>query len=262
MVVPEEHSEGHPEGRIALVTGAGGPMGLAVAERLAADGVAGLFLADISAGRLDAATQALREILGRERVRGLRADITVGDQARAVADAALEGFGRVDLLVNLVGGMRSAQLYTPFLEMDEARWRQTFDLNLMGGFHLMQALVPGMMARAFGRVVNIASIVYGGAHGQADYAAAKAAVASLTRSLAAEFAPHVTVNCIAPGLTNTSVTRNMPEAESRRLLADSFIQRMAEPSEIAAAISFFLREESRFVTGEILSVSGGTRPRL
>jgi len=249
-------------GRIALVTGAGGPMGLAVAERLAADGVAGLFLADISGGRLEGATLALRERLGDAPVQGLRADLSVTAEAQAVAGAALDAFGRVDLLVNLVGGLRSASLYTPFLEMDEARWRQTFDLNLMGGFHLMQALVPGMLARGFGRIVNIASIVYGGEKGQSDYAAAKAAVASMTRSLAAEFAPDVTVNCIAPGLTNTSVTRNMPEEVGRQLVAGAFIPRMAEPAEIAAAVSFFLREESRFVTGEILAVSGGIRPHL
>ena len=246
------------QGRVALVTGAGGPMGRAVALRLLAEGVAVLVLTDISARRLDETAQAV----GDRPLLAHRADVTRADEAHALAGAALAAFGRVDLLVNLVGGIRSTTLYTPFLEMDEARFRATFDLNLMGGFHLMQALVPGMIGRQFGRVVNVASIVFGGEKGQSDYAAAKAAVASLTRSLAAEFAPHVTVNCVAPGLTNTSVTRAMPPDEAARLVAGSFIPRLAEPEETAAAIAFFLRDEARFVTGEIMAVSGGVHPHL
>ncbi|MCW1934964.1 SDR family NAD(P)-dependent oxidoreductase [Pararhodobacter zhoushanensis] len=249
-------------GRIALVTGAGGPMGRAVAARLVAEGVAGLVLTDISARRLEETAATLRALPGAPRLVVQRADVTLAAEARAVAEAALAAFDQVDLLVNLVGGLRSRALYTPFLSMDETRWRQTFDLNLMGGFHLMQALVPGMIDRGFGRIVNVASIVFAGEKGQADYAAAKAAVASLTRSLAAEFAPHVTVNCVAPGLTNTSVTRNMPAAETARLVAGSFIPRLAEPEETAAAIAFFLRDEAAFVTGEILAVAGGIHPHL
>lgn len=249
-------------GHVALVTGAGGPMGRAVTDRLVADGVGALVLTDISGTRLEQAATDLRDRLGGDRVVSLRADVTLAAEARAVAEAGIAAFGRVDLLANLVGGLRSNRLYTPFLDMGEDQWRQTFDLNLLGGFHLMQAVVPGMIARRFGRVINVSSIVFGGEKGQADYAAAKAAVASLTRSLAAEFAPHVTVNCVAPGLTNTSVTRNMPEAEATRLTGAAFIPRMGEPEEIAAAISFFLREEARFVTGEIMAVAGGIHPHL
>ena len=249
-------------GHIALVTGAGGPMGRAVTDRLVADGVVSLVLTDISGTRLEQAASDLRDRLGADHVVALRADVTLAAEARAVAEAGLAAFGRVDLLVNLVGGLRSTRLYTPFLEMGEDQWRQTFDLNLLGGFHLMQALVPGMIVRRFGRVVNVASIVFGGEKGQSDYAAAKAAVASLTRSLAAEFAPHVTVNCVAPGLTNTSVTQNIPAGEAARLTSTAFIPRMAEPAETAAAISFFLREDARFVTGEIMAVAGGIHPHL
>lgn len=249
-------------GRIALISGAGGPMGRAVALRLAAEGAAGLALTDISARRLEETAALLRALPDGPVVVAERADVTLAAEAGAVVAAALAAFGRVDLLVNLVGGLRSPDLYQPFLSMDERRWRQTFELNLMGGFHLMQALVPGMIDRGFGRVVNTASIVFGGEKGQADYAAAKAAVASLTRTLAAEFAPHVTVNCVAPGLTNTSVTRNMPPAEVARLVAGSFIPRLAEPEETAAAVAFFLRDEAAFVTGEVLAVSGGVHPHL
>ena len=245
-------------GRIAAVTGAGGPMGRAVIDRLVADGIAGLALTDISGRRLEEAVAALAP---RVRVASLRGDVTRADEARAFADAAL-ALGQVDILVNLVGGLRSHRLYTPFLDMTEDQWRATMDLNLMPGFHLIRAFAPGMLDRGWGRIVNVASIVFGGEAGQADYAAGKAAVASLTRSLAAEFAPSVTVNCVAPGLTRTSVTRNIPAEEAERLVAQGMIHRMAEPEETAAAIAFFLRDDARFLTGEMLSVSGGIRPHL
>ena len=169
---------------------------------------------------------------------------------------------RISAVCSIRLRLRSDRLYTPFLEMTEAQFRATFDLNLMGGFHLIRAFAPGMLARGWGRIVNVASIVLGGEAGQADYAAAKAAVASLTRSLAAEFAPAVTVNCVAPGLTRTSVTRNIPAAEAARLVAAAMNPRMAEPSETAAAIASFLREDAGFLTGEMLAVSGGIRPHL
>lgn len=245
--------------RIAAVTGAGGPMGRAVVRRLVADGIAGLALTDISGTRLAETAAALPEGLP---VFALRADVTLAVEAGAFAQGALHALGRVDCLVNLVGGLRSPRLYTPFLQMDEAQWRATFDLNLMPGFHLIRAFAPGMLERRWGRIVNVASIVYGGEAGQADYAAAKAAVASLSRSLAAEFAPHVTVNCVAPGLTDTSVTRNIPAAEAERLLAHAMNRRMADPDETADAIAHFLSECARFLTGEMLSVSGGIRPHL
>lgn len=245
--------------RIAAVTGAGGPMGRAVVRRLVADGVAGLALTDISGTRLAETAAALPTGLP---VFALRADVTLAVEAGAFAQGALQALGRVDCLVNLVGGLRSPRLYTPFLQMDEAQWRATFDLNLMPGFHLIRAFAPGMLARGWGRIVNVASIVYGGEAGQADYAAAKAAVASLSRSLAAEFAPHVTVNCVAPGLTDTSVTRTIPAVEAERLIAQAMNKRMADPDETANAIAHFLSEGARFLTGEMLSVSGGIRPHL
>jgi 3-oxoacyl-[acyl-carrier protein] reductase len=112
----------------------------------------------------------------------------------------------------------------------------------MGGFHLIRAFVPGMLARGAGRVVNVATLVFGGEAGQADDAAVKAAV--------------------APGLTRTSVTAKMPKAEAARLLALAHDRRMAEPAEIAEAVAFFASEPARFITGEILAVAGGVHPHL
>ena len=246
----------------AAVTGAGGPMGLAIARRLVAAGAEALALTDISGRRLEAAAAALAAEAPAVRILARRGDVTLADQAADFAAAARDAFGGIDVLVNTVGGLRSDRLYTPLLEMTEAQWRATFDLNLMGCFHLIRALAPGMVARRRGRIVNLATIVFGGEAGQADYAAAKAAVASLTRSLAAELAPDVTVNAVAPGLTRTLVTETIPAAEAARLVALAFHRRMAEPEEIAEAVAFLASEPARFMTGEILAVSGGIHPHL
>lgn len=249
-------------GQRVVVTGAGGPMGRAVARRLVAAGAGALALTDISAARLAETAAQLAAEHPALRIETLRGDVTGAAEAAAFAAMVLERLGGADVLVNTVGGIRSPRLYTPFLEMDEAQFRATFDLNLMGNFHLIRAFAPGMLERGLGRIVNFATVVFGGEAGQADYAAAKAAIASLTRSLAAELAPAVTVNAVAPGLTRTSVTQNMPEAEAARLTALAFHRRMAEPEEIAEAVAFFASDAARFVTGEIMAVSGGIHPHL
>ncbi|WP_372604870.1 SDR family NAD(P)-dependent oxidoreductase [Actibacterium sp.] len=249
-------------GKTAMLSGAGGPMGRAVANRLVADGASALALTDISATRLAETCDLLMARAPWLKISQFRADVTVADEANAFCDQALDEIGQVDVLVNVVGGLRSKQLYTAFLDMSEDQWRATMDLNVMGGFHLIRRIAPVMQKWGYGRIINFASIVYGGEAGQADYAAAKAAVASMTRSLAEELAPAITVNCVAPGLTRTSVTRHMPEHHAARLSGQSFFGRMAEPEEIADAVSFLASEQARFVTGEILSVSGGIRPQL
>ncbi len=251
-----------PFGSVAAVTGAGGPMGRAVASRLLTAGASRIALTDISGTRLGETVESLEAMFPQARFFSMRGDVTVAAEASAFAQRTLAELGGVDVLVNTVGGIRSPRLYTPFLDMSEEQWRATFDLNLMGNFHLIRAFAPGMLERQGGRIVNIATVVFGGEAGQADYAAAKAAVASLTRCLAAELAPHVTVNAVAPGLTRTSVTGNMPADEAARLVSLAFNRRMAEPEEIAEAVAFLASEPARFITGEILAVSGGIHPHL
>ena len=250
------------DGRVALVTGAGGPMGQAIARKFAAEG-ADLVLTDISARRLDAALQQTTPALapGRRLIH-LRADAMRRDEIQAVARLGIESFGRVDVLVNVVGGIKSPRLFTPFLEMSEAQWDMTLALNLKPGFHLVQALAPGMLERGAGRIVNIASVVYAGEGGQADYAAAKAAVASFTRSLSIEFAPTINVNCIAPGIIATTVLDRLDEAERRHFIDRNVMRRAGRAEEIAAVAAFLASDEASFMTGEIVAVSGGDHPSL
>ena len=249
-------------GRVALVTGAGGPMGRAIAERFAQEGAA-LVLADISGNRLGQAREAIEPMLAAGA--GLvahRADVTRSDEARAVVEAGLARLGRIDILVNVVGGIRAATLFAPLLELDEARWDDTFRLNLKANFHLVKLVAPGMLERRYGKIVNLASINFAGELGSSDYGAAKAAVASLTRTLAMELAPHVNVNCIAPGTIRTTVVSRMPPDELERYAAKPLLKRLGEPADIANAALFLASDESSYVTGEVLAVSGGVWPAL
>jgi NAD(P)-dependent dehydrogenase (short-subunit alcohol dehydrogenase family) len=247
--------------RIALVTGAGGPMGRAVALKLAREGTR-LVLTDISGNRLAGTEQAVADAVPGAALVAVRANAMDRKEASEVVARGTETFGRIDVLVNVVGGIRSSSLYTSFLELDEARWDDTFALNLKPGFHMIRMVAPGMLERGWGRIVNVASVVFAGEAGQADYAAAKAAVASLTRTLAMEFAPHVNVNCIAPGMIQTSVVERLTEEDRRRFLAKCLLNRPGLPEEIADAVAFLSSDESSFVTGEILAVSGGNHPSL
>ncbi len=248
--------------KVALITGAGGPMGRAVAERFAEEGAA-LVITDISGNRLNEARTAIEPKLAPGAgIVAERADATRGDEARRVAEAGLARFGRVDLLVNIVGGIKAKTLFEPILAMSEARWDDTFNLNLKANFHLVKLLAPGMLERRYGKIVNIASINFAGELGSADYGAAKAAVASLTRTLAMELAPHVNVNCIAPGTIRTSVLQRMPADELQRYADKPLLKRLGEPRDIANAALFLASDESSYVTGEILAVSGGVWPAL
>lgn len=243
--------------KVALVTGAGGPMGAAIARRMAREG-AHLVLTDISGGRLAEVAEEIRALPGRTaETIAERASVIVEEEANAVCAAALARLGRVDILVNVVGGIASSTLYQPFLEISNERWEGTYDINISGTRFMTRAVAPGMIERGYGRIVNIASTDFGGQWGHADYASSKAAIVALTRVMAIEFAPHVSVNCIAPGLIRTRAVRAIPQDKIDQRIDASLMRRMGEPDEIADAALFLGSDESSFITGETLCVSGG-----
>lgn len=249
-------------GRVALVTGAGGPMGRSIAARFAQEG-ASLVLAEISGNRLREGQAAVEASLAPEAgVVAHRADVTQRDEARAAYEAGMARFGRIDILVNVVGGIRGTTLFAPLCALDEARWDDTFRLNLKPAFHLVRLVAPGMVERRYGKIVNVSSMNFAGEPGSSDYGAAKAAVASLTRTLAIELAPHVNVNCIAPGTIRTTVVSRMPPEELARYAAKPLLQRIGEPADVANAALFLASDESAYITGEILAVTGGVWPAL
>ncbi len=244
--------------KIAIITAAGGPMGAAVASRFAAEG-AKVVINDISGGRLAGSEQAIRQAGGD--VVALRGDVCERDEARALYDLAIERAGRVDLLVNIVGGMKGA-LELPLGEIDQARWDSTMRLNMHGTLALTQFCTDRMRAQGAGSIVNISSVVYAGGPMQADYAAGKAAVAAFTRSAALALAPEIRVNAIMPGLIQTSVLERQAPGRLEQWIEATPLRKLGRPADIANAALFLSSDEAGHITGQFLYVSGGLWPSL
>ena len=243
-------------GRVALVTGSGGGIGVAVAAALAANGNA-VAAADL---RHDAA----EEVAGRLTAAGGRAigvGIDVTDR-EAVADAIARTereLGPVEVLVNNAGWDE----LKPFVETDEDFWDRVIAINFKGCLHTTRALLPGMVERGFGRIVNIASDAGRvGSSMESVYSGAKGGMIAFTKTIAREAARSgVTANVVCPGPTRTPLLERMT-AEGGEKLVDALVRavpmrRLGEPEDVAAAVTFFASDDASFVTGQTLSVSGG-----
>ncbi|MDI3261784.1 MAG: SDR family oxidoreductase [Fulvimonas sp.] len=244
------------EGRVAIVTGAAGGIGLEIALRLARDGAA-LVVADADAARLETAAGALRDI-GAE-VRAMSGDLSLEDTAAALAACALEAFGRIDILVNNAGG----GVILPFLAHTPQTLKQTIDRNLWTTLWCCRAVIPSMKERGYGRIVNIgADSVRNGLWDHAAYNAAKGGVHGLTTGLAREFARDgITVNTVAPCAVNTPQLVDI--AKQHPALVERFVSvipmgRAGEMAEVASMVSYLAGTEASFVTGQVISVNGGS----
>ncbi len=244
--------------KIALITGAAGPMGEAIALRFAQEG-ANLILTDISQRRLSAICTRLPP---RCDVLAIKADALDNEQLAGVVARAIDHFGAVDLLVNIVGGIVSSRITTPLLEMSDEQFEATLRLNLRSIVLTARHVVPQMQQRNYGRIVNISSVAMCGEAGQADYSAAKAGVAGLTRTMAIEFSPHITVNCIAPALVGTRVLDRLDPMLVDAWRDRTLLKRLGQPIDIAHAALFLASDEASFITGVQLPVSGGICPAL
>jgi 2-hydroxycyclohexanecarboxyl-CoA dehydrogenase len=240
------------EGKVAVVTGAASGIGRATAEKLAAAG-AHVLLGDIAADAGEAVAVRLRE-------RGLRADFILLD----VTDpASIEAFRRdtahraahVDIVANVAGWGKTE----PFIKNTAEFWRKVVDLNLMGPIAVTRAFIEPMMERKSGKIVTVASDAGRvGSLGETVYSAAKGGAIAFTKALARETARfNVNVNCVCPGPTDTPLLAAVPDKIKEAFIRVTPMQRLAQPAEVADAVLFFASDAASFVTGQVLSVSGG-----
>jgi 3-oxoacyl-[acyl-carrier protein] reductase len=236
-------------GKKALVTGATGGIGGAIARALHAQG-ASVTLSGTRRQALDALASSLGD-----RVQIVEANLSDRDSVEELVPAAEAAMGGLDILVNNAGVTRD----NLFLRMKDEEWDTVIAVNLTASFRLSRAAVRGMMRRRFGRIINIGSVVGAtGNPGQGNYAASKAGLVGMSKALAAEVASRgITVNCIAPGFIESPMTEALNEKQRESILATIPMSRLGTGDEIAAAAVYLASAEAAYVTGQTLHVNGG-----
>jgi len=237
----------------ALITGGARGIGATTALVFAEEGA--------RVGIVDLQEEGLRDIAAQAKQRGSEfktfvGDVSKKDQVERVLDEFVREFGGIDILVNNAG----IAISRSFSEKTVEDWEQTLRINLIGVFLCSQAAARYMLKQDSGKIVNISSIrgiEHCGREGIMDYSASKAAVISLTKTMAKELAPAINVNTVAPGHTLTEMTKSLPEEVKRNMIEGSYLKRMAEPMDIAKAILFLASDDADFITGQLLLVDGG-----
>lgn len=243
-------SEGALNGQVALVTGASRGIGAAIALELARRGAL-----VIGTATTDAGAQKVTEALAAHGGRGECLDVNDASRVEAVVDGIVKQHGGLQILVNNAGITRDMLA----MRLKDEDWDAVIDTNLKAVFRLSRAVMRTMMKQRHGRIVNITSVVgASGNPGQANYAAAKAGVAGLTRALARELGSRgITVNCVAPGFIETDMTAALPEEQRKALLGQIPLGQLGKPADVAHAVAYLASPAAGYVTGQELHVNGG-----
>ncbi len=239
--------------RVALVTGGSSGIGSCVAQLLARDGCD---IAVLDLKRPNESDSALYHIqsLGKQ-VCFLEANVSKSEEVNTAVETLVSRWGRIDILVNCAGIFRDQVIW----KMNDEQWRDVIDVDLSGVFYCCRAVSPIMRAAKKGAIVNISSINgMRGKFGQTNYAAAKAGVIGLTKTLARELARrNVTVNAVAPGLIETPILQNMSETARLDAVAEILLGRTGQVEDVGEMVSFLCSDRARFITGEVIRVDGG-----
>ena len=250
----ERHDSNMTEKRTAVVTGGSRGIGRAIALKLSS---LGYEVCIVYAGNENAAKETIRLAgeAGNDRMISVQADISTAEGASLAMETADRELGWIDVLVNNAGITRDGLL----IAMKEEDFDRVLQVNLKGTFLCCKAVCRGMIKRRSGRIINLSSIV--GIHGnagQVNYAASKAGVIGLTKSLAKEIAGRgVTVNAVAPGMIETDMTAVLSDEQKKAMLAGIPAKRIGKPEDVAAAVAFLASEEASYITGQVLGVDGG-----
>ncbi len=240
------------ENKVALVTGAARGIGKAVALTLAGEG-ADIAVSDVN---LEGAESTAEEIesLGRRTLIS-RVDVSKIKEVNETVDKILDKFGRIDILINNAGITADSLL----IRMKEADWDKVIEINLKGAFNCLKAVAKPMMKARSGKVVNMASVIgLIGNVGQANYAASKAGVIGLTKSLARELAPRgINVNAVAPGFIKTPMTEKLSDEVKEEMCKRIPLNRFGAPEDVAEVVLFLVSDRAAYVTGQVINVDGG-----
>ena len=242
-------------GQVALVTGASRGIGAAIAQELALRGltVIGTATSEEGAARIGVALTALPGAASG--CRGAKLDVNDAAAADALIDEIVKSHGGLQVLVNNAGITRDMLA----MRLKDDDWDAVLDTNLKAVFRMSRAVIRPMMKQRYGRIISITSVVgASGNAGQANYAAAKAGVAGMTRALARELGSrNITVNCVAPGFIETDMTAALPEEQQKALLGQIPLGHLGKPADIAHAVAYLASPQASYVTGQELHVNGG-----